>query len=524
MLWSVASQDRRWSFGVAGAVLLAFFLNLGGYPLFDLDEGAFSQATLEMIASGNYLSTTLDGAPRYDKPIFSYWMQALSVHLFGAQDFAFRLPSAIAASLWVFAVFLFVRARAGAPAAGAAALLIAFSVGPMVIGRSATADAWLNLWLALTFIEIARWQEEQRRATLLRAYLWMGLGFLTKGPVAIAIPLLASLLFFLSAGRGRDWLKAAFNPLGWLVLAAVTLPWYVLVFLREGSGFFYGFFIEHNLMRFTETREGHGGTPLYYLVALPLVLSPFIGWMISALRRLAWRPSGLERLSWIWFGVVFLLVSASSTQLPHYVLYGITPLIVILALHRERFTNVWLAFIPPLIVLALLVAMPELLKIALMQVDRAYEVELGERGLEIFDFGYQLLMAAFLLAAIAVIVLFRAYPVWQRLLAIGALQTAAIVLVFIPAAADMQQLPVKQAAELARSLDRPVVAYRINMPTFSVYLGSPTERRMPEPGELAVTRSHAVAAVAEFHPEHPPIILYHSGGIVLLDVPARSVP
>lgn len=509
---------------MAGAVLLAFFLNLGGYPLFDLDEGAFSQATLEMIDSGNYLSTTLDGAPRYDKPIFSYWMQAISVHVLGSEEYAFRLPSALAASLWVLAVFLFLRPRAGTPAAGAAAMLIAFAVGPMVIGRSATADAWLNLWLALTFIEIARWQEEQRRATLLRAYLWMGLGFLTKGPVAIAIPVLASLLFFLSERRWRDWLKAAFHPGGWLVLAAVTVPWYVLVFLREGGGFFYGFFIEHNLMRFTETREGHGGTFLYYFIALPLVLSPFIGWMISALRRLAWRPSGLERFSWIWFGVVFVLVSASSTQLPHYVLYGITPLMLILALHRERLTNAWLAFIPPLIVFALLVAMPELLKIALTQVDRAYEIELGERGLEIFDSGYRLAMAAFLLATVAVIVLLRKLAVWQRLLAIGALQTAAIVFVFIPAAADMQQLPVKKAAELARSLDQPVVAYRINMPTFSVYHGSPTPRRMPEPGELAVTRSHAVDAVVEHHPEHPPRILYHEGGIVLLEVPARPVP
>lgn len=521
MVTSLTRGDRGWSFAVAGAILLAFFLNLGAYPLFDLDEGAFSQATLEMIASGNYLSTTLDGAPRYDKPIFSYWMQAVSVHLFGPQEFAFRLPSALAASLWVLAVFLFLRRRAGAAAAGAASLLIAFAVGPMVIGRSATADAWLNLWLALTFIEIARWQEEQRSSTLLRAYLWMGLGFLTKGPVAIAIPVLASLLFFLSERRWRDWLKAAFHPGGWLVLAAVTVPWYTLVFLREGGGFFYGFFIEHNLMRFTETREGHGGTPLYYFVALPLVLSPFAGWMISALRRLAWRPSGLERLSWIWFGVVFVLVSASSTQLPHYVLYGITPLMVILALHREQITNRWLAFVPPLIVFALLVAMPELLKIALTQVDRAYEVELGQRGLEIFDGGYRMAMAAFLLAAVAVIVLLRALPVWKRLLAIGALQAAAIVLVFIPAAADMQQVPVKQAAQLARSLDRPVVAYSINMPTFSVYLGSPTPRRMPDPGELAVTRAHAVEAVAEAHPGQPLRILYHEGGIVLLEVPAE---
>ena len=49
------------------AIGLAFFLNLGNAPLFDRDEGAFSEATREMVESGNYVSTTLNGEPRYDK-------------------------------------------------------------------------------------------------------------------------------------------------------------------------------------------------------------------------------------------------------------------------------------------------------------------------------------------------------------------------------------------------------------------------------------------------------------------------
>jgi 4-amino-4-deoxy-L-arabinose transferase-like glycosyltransferase len=63
------------------AVLGCFFLGIGGFPLFDLDEGAFSEATREMLASGNFLSTTLNGEPRYDKPILIYWLQAASVRL-----------------------------------------------------------------------------------------------------------------------------------------------------------------------------------------------------------------------------------------------------------------------------------------------------------------------------------------------------------------------------------------------------------------------------------------------------------
>ncbi|HFE32237.1 MAG TPA: glycosyltransferase family 39 protein, partial [Gammaproteobacteria bacterium] len=91
------------------AVASSFYLNLWAVPLFDLDEGAFSEATREMFERGDFISTYLDGQPRYDKPILIYWLQALSVALFGVNEFAFRLPSALAGTGWVLAVLFFLR-------------------------------------------------------------------------------------------------------------------------------------------------------------------------------------------------------------------------------------------------------------------------------------------------------------------------------------------------------------------------------------------------------------------------------
>lgn len=515
------SNELRWALAVAAGIVLAFFVRLGAWPLFDLDEGAFSQATLEMMYSGNYLSTWLDGQPRYDKPILSYWMQALSVHLFGPQEWAFRLPSAIAAGIWVAAVYSFARERLGTAGAGAAALLIAFSLGPMVIGRAATADAWLNLWLTLTFLEIARWQENPRRIVLMRAYLWMGLGFLTKGPVAIVVPLLASLVFFVAEKRSREWFRAIFDWRGWVILAVVALPWYLLILLREGTGFFYGFFVEHNLQRFLQTREGHGGSIFYFVVVLPLVLLPFAGWFLSTLGRLRQRPRGLELLSWSWFGVVFILFSLSSTQLPHYILYGVTPLLLLLAIHRDQLCNRWLAFLPAFLLFALMLAVPDLLRIALEQADRAYERELILRGIDLFDRQYRGTVALFLLGALGIALLVR-LPIWNRLLLIGALQAIALITVLVPALASMQQYPVKRAAEMARETGSEVVAYSFNMPSFSVYRGAVTERRMPLPGEIAVTRAHSVAEIEARYPNLDLEILYREGGVVLLRLPAEG--
>jgi 4-amino-4-deoxy-L-arabinose transferase-like glycosyltransferase len=87
------------------AVTLSFFFALGSAPLFDVDEGAFSQATMEMFQRGDFLSTYLNGQPRYDKPILIYWLQALSVKLFGVRV-RFRFPSALCGTMGAM-VFLF---------------------------------------------------------------------------------------------------------------------------------------------------------------------------------------------------------------------------------------------------------------------------------------------------------------------------------------------------------------------------------------------------------------------------------
>src|SRR5881394_4562173 len=135
----------RWL--TVAAVLASFFWMLGTPPLFDVDEGAFSQATLEMFQRGDFFSTYLNGVPRYDKPILVYWLQAAAVLAFGPTEFAFRLPSAVCATLWCAVVFAFTRRNYGENAGLVAAAITATSVGVFVIGRAATADSLLNLCL-----------------------------------------------------------------------------------------------------------------------------------------------------------------------------------------------------------------------------------------------------------------------------------------------------------------------------------------------------------------------------------------
>src|SRR5437763_12236328 len=91
---------------------ILFFWNLGAAPLVDVDEGAFSEATREMLARGDFITTYLNGELRFDKPILTYWLQAIPVSLAGPVEWAFRLPSALAASLWVWLLYRFARREA----------------------------------------------------------------------------------------------------------------------------------------------------------------------------------------------------------------------------------------------------------------------------------------------------------------------------------------------------------------------------------------------------------------------------
>src|SRR5262245_23174062 len=99
-------SDVDWLAALAvPAVIFSFFLALGRAPLFDVDEGAFSQPTMELFQRGDFLSAYLNGIPRYVQPSLGYWLQAAAVLVFGPTEFAFRLPSAVCATLWCSLVF-----------------------------------------------------------------------------------------------------------------------------------------------------------------------------------------------------------------------------------------------------------------------------------------------------------------------------------------------------------------------------------------------------------------------------------
>ncbi|RZI42880.1 glycosyltransferase family 39 protein [Herbaspirillum sp. HC18] len=495
---------------LALALFLGLLLNLHAVPLFDVDEGAFSEATREMLARGDYVTTWLNGQPRFDKPILIYWLQALSVSLFGINEFAFRLPSALAGIGWVLAVLAFARRHGGRETGFAAALIAATTLGLGIIGRGAIADALLNFFLALSMFDIYRYMENPQPRFRYRTWLWMALGFLTKGPIALLIPFAVSAIAFLLHGKHKLWWRAVLDPAGWLILLAVAGPWYLLEYQRQGQAFIDGFFMRHNVERFRGTLQGHGGGILYYLPALLLLLLPYTGLflrMLPALRE--WRRTPLATFLWSWFLFVLAFFSLSGTKLPHYLLYGITPLFILMALHRDSLRSHLLAFGPPVFLLCLALGLPSLLQWASPRIDSGFYREMLARR-DMFDAAYYALVALALSGTLALAFASR-NAVWQRLVATGLLCSAAVSGIILPAIGELQQGAVKEAAAIAKQSGLPVATWQINLPSFSVYLDAvPKPFIPPGNGELVFTR------VDRMLPLDPANIIYRKGGVVLV--------
>lgn len=496
------------------AVAVSFYLNIYAIPLFDLDEGAFSEATREMFVRGDFLSTYLDGQPRYDKPILIYWLQALSVLVFGVNEFAFRLPSALAATAWVGMIFLVVRRLRDERSALLAAIITATVVGVSVMAKAATADALLNLFIASAmFCIFLFWRERQRRWLLL-AFAAIGLGFLTKGPVAVLVPMAVSLLFFALKKELRLWLRMVFDPIGIVIFLLIALPWYVVEYLRQGDAFIQGFFFKHNIERFSGTMEQHGGSIFYYLPVVLLAVLPYSTVLLRALRdyrQLLADDLTLYALLWLLFVVGFF--SLSGTKLPHYVLYGLSGMFVVMALWLQRVRSPWWLFMPQLLLFVVLLLLPEIIAGSLPAIKDAYVHAMLAEYDQYFSLGYRL----FFVAAIMVTIFCmgeRRFLSGDKLLVSGVVVALSFSAFLLPLLGALHQGPIKQAALLAKERGYSVVRWKLNTPSFSVYRQRVTETRRPQAGEIVLTKEKFLSQLAKAE------VLYRRGGVVLARLPA----
>ena len=488
-------------------------------PLFDLDEGAFSEATREMLESGDWISTYLNGEPRHDKPILIYWCQALSVKLLGLNPIALRLPSMIAALAWIWVTYRFTAHFINLPTARLGIWILSSSWLATVIFKAATADALLNLLLCLIFFDIYRYLISPRPYRLAFVSTYMGLAFLTKGPIALVLPLLTTLLTLLISRKTTIFFRAIRHPFSWLPFILIVLPWHIAVYLDQGWAFYKGFYLGHNLERFNQTMESHGGFIGYYFILLPFVLAPFTRHATVLFTTFKYRQLDFSSLFLgLWFLVTLVLFSFSHTQLPHYLLYGLTPLFILLGRQISVAETNWIDIGIGWIWCMIVILFPYFLGIAEQTTRGIYDKAVLSQAHTIFLQEYQIIVGA-LLVLTTLLTSTNYISKRNRLLILSAITMININFVSAPLLAKARQLPVREAAEFALSFDNnsPVnrfVSYRTALPSYSVYLQRTVANvNSPQPGDLVFTKSSYKQALSNIAGAE---LVFQHGGILLI--------
>src|SRR3989454_4937883 len=162
--------------GREGALLLVlcallFFLGLGTLGLTDRDEGSNAEAAREMVESGDWLTPTLNGTPRFAKPILIYWLIACSYLVFGVSEFTARLPSALFGTLFVLMQYAFATRLLGPTVGFRAALMLLLNFEVLAIGRMVLTDMVLVFFTTLSIFSFFLAMEDRKSTRLNSSHL-----------------------------------------------------------------------------------------------------------------------------------------------------------------------------------------------------------------------------------------------------------------------------------------------------------------------------------------------------------------
>ncbi len=306
------------------ALLLSFLPGQAGVPPVDRDEPRYTQATKQMLETGDFVRIRFQDAPRHKKPIGIHWLQALSAKASGlgaeAPLWVYRLPSlfgamaALLLTLWVARAFL------PPPLALTAAVLFGATIILGVEARLAKTDAVLLATILAAQGALARLWLAEHRPLGLAFLFWvaLALGIMVKGPIA---PMVAGLTVITLAIADRRRLFAKLRiPLGIVVVAALCLPWYVAIYLATDGAFYAAAIGKDFLGKAAGGQEGHGAPPLVHLGLFFAVAWPMAAFALAAAWRVVKMRGPVFVFAFAWVVPAWIVFELTPTKLPHYTL------------------------------------------------------------------------------------------------------------------------------------------------------------------------------------------------------------
>jgi 4-amino-4-deoxy-L-arabinose transferase-like glycosyltransferase len=316
-------NNRLVIFLISLMAALIFIPFIGNCPLFDWDEVNFAECAREMIVSGDYSHVQLNFRPFWEKPPFFIWLQALSMNLFGVNEFAARFPNAVCSIVSLVSIYIIGKKFHSQKFGITWCLLYTASLLPHFYFKSGIIDPWFNLFIFLSiyhsfeFLNNPNGKKEIINALL--AGLFLGTAVLTKGPAALVISALTLTAFTIWNKQLKLFLSKPF-----LVFVATTLlvsgSWFLIEW-SKGNGKIIEEFIDYQI-RLVETEDsGHSGPFFYHFVVLLIGCFPasliFIASYLKY-KNLAPYQKQLRKIFICLFWVVLILFSLFKTKIVHY--------------------------------------------------------------------------------------------------------------------------------------------------------------------------------------------------------------
>ena len=305
---------------------LAIFAGLGRGTFWEPDEPRFAEATHQMFQRGDFFTPYLNGVPRFEKPILFYWAQAVAFIAFGENEFAARVPSAVAGIGIVILLYLLAAQVASPRAALVSALVLSTMFRFVTFARIGLTDVPVLFFIVAALYGFVCAAARASWRWVLFAWSCVGLGVLTKGPVGL-LPVVIWLTYAVLI-RSRSTLTRVRPLLGMALAIAIAAPWYVLMIVEYGRAFI-DFALGHEIFERVVSEASFAPSRgfFYYFKVWPGDAAPWSAMFIAAVGWAVWRWRALDQtakrsliLASAWFISVFIVFSLSRSKVPHYVL------------------------------------------------------------------------------------------------------------------------------------------------------------------------------------------------------------
>lgn len=335
---------------------------LGGVHLFDWDEVNFAEISREMIVTNDFLRVQINFQPFWEKPPLFFWIQVISMKIFGINEFGARFPNAIIGIITLLVLFRIGSLLFDRRFGFIWSLAYFGSILPHLYFKSGIIDPLFNLLIfsGLYYFLKFKWKQENldeinlaksKLFYLILSGLFIGLAILTKGPVAYLIILLSFLVYWIST-RFKMFISIP-KFIGFsLIAAGVMFIWFGIETAINGPEFMIEF-ITYQIRLFTTEDAGHGGFPGFHVIVLLFGCFPASIFAIRGFYKFQLEKryqQDFRKWMMILFWVVLGLFTIVQSKIIHYSSLAYFPLTFLATLvinrivDKEMIFNRWMKF------------------------------------------------------------------------------------------------------------------------------------------------------------------------------------